>query len=84
MPKTTTFILDDRLEAFVEEQVKTGSYSTASEVIRDALRRLKRRKQREAYEAKVIDEGEASGISPLSHDEVIAHARAARAARGIR
>lgn len=82
--KTTSFALGESLESFIAEQVASGEYGSASEVMREALRHLKRRKQREAYEAKLIDEGIASGMSPLTHEEVIAQARSARAARGIR
>lgn len=84
MPKTTSFVLGEHFEAFIDQQVESGAYSSASDVIRDALRRLERRKQREAYEGKLIDDGDASQLSPLSHAEVVAHARTARAARGIR
>jgi antitoxin ParD1/3/4 len=49
------------LEEFVREKVTRGEYETASEVVRDALRLLKRRE--ELWQAKIrakIEEGMAS------------------------
>ena len=49
------------LEDFVREKVNRGEYETASEVVRDALRLLKRRE--EMWQAKIrakIEEGMAS------------------------
>ncbi len=74
--KTTSFVLGDTLEAFVAEQVASGEYASASEVMREALRRMKRRRERQAYEAKLIDEGEASGISLRTHEEIWSELRA--------
>ncbi len=68
--KTTSFVLGEKFEKFIAEQVASGEYGSASEVIREALRRMKRRKEREALEAKLLDEAEASGISPRSHEEI--------------
>jgi antitoxin ParD1/3/4 len=70
MAKTTSVNLGDHFESFVAQQVESGRYSTASEVLRDALRLLERRRKREAYIAQALDEGLASGISPLSHEEI--------------
>jgi antitoxin ParD1/3/4 len=74
MAKTTSFVLGETFEAFVAREVASGEYSNASEVIRDALRVLKRRKERHARELELIDEAEASGISSLSHEEIWAKA----------
>lgn len=40
MARTTSFTLGKELEAFVREQVDTGAFSSASEVMREALRRM--------------------------------------------
>jgi antitoxin ParD1/3/4 len=40
--------LTPKLEQFVEKKVKAGSYQTASEVVREGLRLLLERDQREA------------------------------------
>jgi len=79
--KTTSFVLGDKLEAFVQNEIESGEYATASEVLRDALRRLMRRKARLAREHQLVDEGIASGLSPLTHEEVWEQVRRQRGAR---
>lgn len=48
---TRNVSLTDKLDAFVEERVRSGDYQNASEVIRTGLRLLKERE--EEYAAKV-------------------------------
>lgn len=81
MAKHTSILLDDHYEAFVREQVESGSYATVSEVVRDALRRLEQKKRRDEVVLKAIEEGLASGVSPLSHQEVWARVRERHAQR---
>ncbi len=81
--------LTEELARDVEYAVATGDYSTASEVIRDALRLWKR--QRAEQEARLDQlrglwrEGVASGeVEPVSDDwagEIIARGRKRLAAR---
>lgn len=49
MARTTSFTLGSDLEAYVREKVASGAYSSASEVLRDALTRMadEDRKERE-------------------------------------
>ena len=45
----SSYALGEHFESFIREQVDTGRYATASEVVRDALRLLKdRAEEREA------------------------------------
>lgn len=59
--------LTDELDRFVRDQVKSGRYENASEVVRSALRTLDHEER--DFEAKLIalrsaiDEGDASGIA---------------------
>ena len=59
--------LTDELDRFVLENVESGRYENASEVVRAALRTLEREEQH--YQAKLaalrsaIDEGDASGVA---------------------
>ena len=59
--------LTDKLDEFVVEKVKSGSYENASEVMRAALRALQR--EEKEYEAKLaalrsaIDAGDSSGAA---------------------
>ncbi|MBL0214942.1 MAG: type II toxin-antitoxin system ParD family antitoxin [Myxococcales bacterium] len=60
MARTTSFTLGSDLEKFVHEKVDSGSYASASEVLREALRRMadEERKERELLNA--LDAGLAS------------------------
>jgi antitoxin ParD1/3/4 len=60
MARTTSFTLGSELEGFVREQVDSGAYPSASEVLREALRRMaeEERKERELHAA--LDTGLAS------------------------
>jgi antitoxin ParD1/3/4 len=60
MARTTSFTLGEDLEEFVREKVESGAYSSASEVMRDSLRRMveEERKERELLAA--LDAGLAS------------------------
>jgi len=46
----SSYTLGDHFEAFIEEQLRGGRYSTASEVIRDGLRLLEGEQQRRQAE----------------------------------
>ena len=41
MAKTTSFVLGEHFEEMIAQQIHTGRYSSASEVVRDALRVFK-------------------------------------------
>ena len=75
MPAVTISITDHQRK-FIETEVQSGNYGNASEVVRDALRLLERRKQE--HEAKLrdlraaIDEGDNSGEpEPLEDMETL-------------
>ena len=67
MPRNTSVSLGDHFTSFIDTQVKTGRYGSASDVVRAGLRLL------QAHEAKVraleaaLIEGEESG-EPQSFD----------------
>ncbi len=62
MSKTTSFALGDHFTGFLAEQVQTGRYGSASEVIRAGLRLLEEREVKLAELRALIAEGEASGF----------------------
>ncbi len=72
MAKTTSFLLNDELERFLRGEVAEGRYSNASEVVREALRRMiEYKKQRQELE-RLIDEGiESAETEPLLSREQV-------------
>ncbi len=57
----TSLSLGDHLEVFIKDQISTGRYGSASELVRDSLRLLEQRELKiEALRAALI-EGEQSG-----------------------
>ena len=61
MSKNTSITLGDHLEGFIAEQVDTGRYATASEVVRASLRLLEEHEQKVEALRQALIEGEASG-----------------------
>jgi len=63
MAKNTSILLGDYFDNFISEQIKSGKYSSASEVIRNALRLFE---YEEAKKTELINElkrGEKSGFA---------------------
>ena len=87
---TMNVSLPSELAAFVEDEVASGDYSTASEVVRDALRLLRR--EREQYEQKMailrrelqagMDDIEAGRISTRTVEDIARDVLARHRARG--
>lgn len=77
MAKNTSVVLGDHFEAFIGDRLKTGRYSSASEVVRDGLRLLEEREAHlEALRAALI-EGEESGPAvPFDFDAFLQRKRA--------
>ena len=71
--------LGEHFSRFVDEQIKDGRFSNASEVVRAGLRLLEDAETRQrALRAALLD-GEASGpATPLDWDEFLARKRAGR------
>ena len=60
--------LPEPLKLFVEEQVTSGGYSTASEYLRELIREAQRRKERQELEAKLVA-GLQSPTSEMTADD---------------
>jgi antitoxin ParD1/3/4 len=84
--------LTPELERFINEKVRRGSYQTASEVIREALRLLAERDQRRSLELrrlqteinlglKQIEDGQ---VGPLDVRKIKAEGRKRLAARRLK
>ena len=61
MAKSTSIVLGDKLNAFVEAQVENGRYGSSSEVVRAGLRLLEEHETRLDALRKALVAGEQSG-----------------------
>ncbi len=81
MAKNTSFALGDHFAAFVKEQIASGRYGSASDVVRAGLRLLEERETKLAALRAALIEGEESGeATPVDIEDFIAKKRA-RAAK---
>jgi|TARA_Y100000588_G_C13837342_1_gene746240 antitoxin ParD1/3/4 len=62
MGKNTLISLGDYFEDFINEEVKSGRYNSANEVIQSALRLLEREERKELELIKALEIGEESGF----------------------
>lgn len=73
----TSFSLDEHYSAFIEDEVLSGRYRSASEVVRSALRLLEDRETRLRALRQALVTGERSGESAeFDFDEFIVRKRA--------
>jgi antitoxin ParD1/3/4 len=78
MSKNTSVSLGDHFTSFVEAQVSTGRYGSASDVLRAGLRLLEDQETKVAALRAALIEGEASGASaPFDFEAFIANKRGA-------
>lgn len=77
---TMNISLPASMKAFVESQVATGQFSNASDYVRDIIR-----EREEAVDRlrALLDEGEASGVSPLSFKEIMDGIRERHSSRAV-
>ena len=76
MARNTSFSLGDHFSDFVEGEVATGRYGSASEVVRAGLRLLQEREAHHAALRAALIEGEASGASqPFDFEAFLAAKR---------
>ena len=81
MAKTTSFVLGEHFEQLIAQQMHTGRYSSASEVMREALRIFENQQAAIKRLNDAIEEGYASGfVDELDWDAL--DKRADKAAAG--
>lgn len=71
MQKNTSITLGQHFDAFISEQLKSGRYSSTSEVVRAGLRLLEESETRLTTLRKLLKEGEDSGFEEYSYDAFI-------------
>ncbi|MBN2638649.1 MAG: type II toxin-antitoxin system ParD family antitoxin [Bacteroidales bacterium] len=62
MAKNTSILLGDYFDNFINKQIKTGKYSSASEVVRAALRMFEYEESKKSELIKELKKGEKSGF----------------------
>lgn len=62
MAKNTSILLGDHFENFITQQVKSGKFSPASEVVRAALRMFEYEENKKNVLIKELKKGEKSGF----------------------
>lgn len=79
MGKNTSFSLDQHFSAFIEDEVASGRYRSASDVVRAALRLLEERETRLEALRQALIAGENSGTStPFDFDTFVSRKRASQ------
>lgn len=69
MAKNTSILLGDYFDGFINQQIKSGKYSSASEVVRAALRMFEHEETKKTELIKELKKGEKSGFSTNFHRE---------------
>ena len=72
MAKNTSITLGDHFDGFIAAQVESGRFSSASEVVRAALRQFENTEAKLQRLRKALEVGEQSGIADYSYDEFMA------------
>lgn len=62
MAKNTSILLGEYFDNFISRQIKSGKYSSASEVIRAALRMFEYEESKRTELIKELNKGEKSGF----------------------
>lgn len=66
----TSINLDEHSQQILRKKLAAGRYQTMSEVVREALQRMDQEDIRQEAELKMLDEAEATGIDPRSHEDI--------------
>jgi len=72
MAKNTSISLGEHFDGFIAHQLESGRYSSASEVVRAALRLLENSESKLDALRRMLNEGEQSGLTDYSYGAFIA------------
>lgn len=62
MAKNTSILLGDHFDKYIKQQIQTGRFSSASEVVRAALRLFEYQETKKAELIRELKKGEKSGF----------------------
>ena len=72
MAKNTSMTLGEHFDGFISQQIKSGRYGSASEVVRAGLRVLEDKESKLDVLRQMLTDGEESGIANYSYDSLMA------------
>ena len=71
MAKNTSVTLGDHFDQFINQQLNTGRYGSASEIVRAGLRALEDQETKLLNLRNMLIQGEQSGIADYSYDSLL-------------
>ncbi|MBE0377518.1 type II toxin-antitoxin system ParD family antitoxin [Pseudoalteromonas prydzensis] len=71
MAKNTSVTLGDHFDKFINQQLNSGRYGSASEVVRAGLRALEDQEIKMMNLRSMLIDGENSGVADYSYDSLI-------------
>jgi len=71
MPKNTSMTLGDHFDGFIAHKIDEGRFSSASEVVRAALRMFEDSEQKTMTLRTLLEEGERSGTAEYSYESLM-------------
>jgi antitoxin ParD1/3/4 len=72
MAKNTSISLGEHFDGFIADQIESGRYGSASEVVRAGLRMLEDSETKLNRLRRLLDEGEQSGLADYNYETFIA------------
>jgi len=73
MAKNTSILLGDYFDNFINQQVQSGKFSSASEVVRAALRMFEHEETKKTALIKELKKGEKSGFVKHFNRDALLH-----------
>ncbi|MDE3145087.1 MAG: type II toxin-antitoxin system ParD family antitoxin [Bacteroidota bacterium] len=84
MAKNTSILLGDYFDSFINDQIQSGRFSSASEVVRTALRLLEQEENQKTALIKELKKGEKSGfVKKFDRRNTLKNLRAKHVTNGL-
>lgn len=71
MAKNTSMTLGEHFDGFISQQIQSGRYGSASEVVRAGLRVLEDKESKLDVLRQMLTDGEESGTADYSYDSLM-------------